>query len=434
MTYMNDCLLEDSALEGLDDQMNNVEFPWIDNDVNQYCGDAHQSDRARLENEQDLDDEENFSSIPTPPRSTSNSYLEAEKDLHDFSWREGFEITLGGGIVTNKNQNIYKRRLICAKGSRYVLGKSRETCSTTRPYRASKITGCKWAISIIASNIAEPGQGKWFTRLGNTPEHNHGAVHASGLSNHRHRARGNEVQVYLKNAITSGIDPKRARSLAYQQFSKNPDGENMFILKDTYNEKYRLRNHGIMYKTPIDIAIFISREGFFFDYECDDYTNAITSLFFAHRDMISILKENHQVLILDSTYRTNMYGLPLFTTVVVTRSGNTILVPHCFMEWEREPNFTWALKVLRNLYIEFRIQEPNVIFHDRDRACINALGSVFPNVPTILCSWHMKMDVEAWIMRAFGYDEDRLSRKAILNPVGQQAMEFFCSIIKSPPE
>ncbi|KAI0991448.1 hypothetical protein K3495_g16739 [Podosphaera aphanis] len=46
----------------------------------------------------------------------------------------------------------------------------------------------------------------------------------------------------------------------------------------------------------------------------------------------------------------------------------------------------------------------------------------------------MKMDVEAWIMRAFGYDEDELSRKAILNPVGQQAMEFFCSIIKSPTE
>ncbi len=46
---VHDCLLEDSALEVLHDQMDNVEFPWIDNDVNQYCGDAHQSDRARLE-------------------------------------------------------------------------------------------------------------------------------------------------------------------------------------------------------------------------------------------------------------------------------------------------------------------------------------------------------------------------------------------------
>ncbi|KAI1005157.1 hypothetical protein K3495_g3062 [Podosphaera aphanis] len=46
----------------------------------------------------------------------------------------------------------------------------------------------------------------------------------------------------------------------------------------------------------------------------------------------------------------------------------------------------------------------------------------------------MKMNVEAWIMRAFGYDEGELSRKAILNPVEQQAMEFFCSIIKSPTE
>ncbi|KAI0997972.1 hypothetical protein K3495_g10219 [Podosphaera aphanis] len=46
----------------------------------------------------------------------------------------------------------------------------------------------------------------------------------------------------------------------------------------------------------------------------------------------------------------------------------------------------------------------------------------------------MKMDVEALIMRAFGYEEDELSRKAILNPNGQQAMESFCSITKSPTE
>ncbi|KAI0996932.1 hypothetical protein K3495_g11250 [Podosphaera aphanis] len=89
------CLLEDSKLQILHEQMDNVEFPWIDNEVNHYCGDAHQSDRARLENEQDLVDEQNFSSIPNPPSSTYNSYPEAEKYLHDFSRREGFEITLG---------------------------------------------------------------------------------------------------------------------------------------------------------------------------------------------------------------------------------------------------------------------------------------------------------------------------------------------------
>ena len=181
--------------------------------------------------------------------------------------------------MKNKNQDVYKRRLICAKGSRRVLGKSRETCSSTQPSRASKFTECKWAISIIASNIAEPSQGKWFIRLGNTPEHNHSAVHASGLANHRRRARNNEVQVYLKNAITSGIDPKRARLLAYQQFAKNSDGENMFTLKDIYNEKDHLIQHDIIYKTPIELAILILEKDFFFNYECDDRTNSKTSLF-----------------------------------------------------------------------------------------------------------------------------------------------------------
>ena len=56
--------------------------------------------------------------------------------------------------------------------------------------------------------------------------------------------------------------------------------------------------------------------------------------------MISILKEKHQVLVLDSTYRTDIYSLPLFTLGVVTPIGIIIPAAHCLKEWEREPNFT----------------------------------------------------------------------------------------------
>ena len=37
----------------------------------------------------------------------------------------------------------------------------------------------------------------------------------------------------------------------------------MFTLKDIYNEKDRLRQHDIIYKTPIELAILILEKDFF---------------------------------------------------------------------------------------------------------------------------------------------------------------------------
>ncbi|RKF81931.1 hypothetical protein GcC1_020025 [Golovinomyces cichoracearum] len=166
-------------------------------------------------------------------------------------------------------------------------------------------------------------------------------------------------------------------------------------------------------------------DNFFWDYEIINENSAITMLFFAHYSVIRILRDNPQVIILDATHGTQKYGLPLFTIIVITRVGTTFPAAHCFTEREAENNFTWAL--------EYEIELPRVIFHDRDRACINALHAIFPTTSTMLCRWHMDTDVRAWLRVAFGEEQDGLY-KSQLNAEGRMAFSSYEKILNATTE
>ena len=50
-------------------------------------------------------------------------------------------------------------------------------------------------------------------------------------------------------------------------------------------------------------------------------------------------------LILDSTYKTNKYRLPLLDMIGVTSTEKTYYVGFAFLESENEENVTWTLEV-----------------------------------------------------------------------------------------
>ena len=52
---------------------------------------------------------------------------------------------------------------------------------------------------------------------------------------------------------------------------------------------------------------------------------------------------------MDSTYKTNLYRMPLFEIVGVTSTYLTYSVGFAFMTSEKEDNFTWALQMLLKL-------------------------------------------------------------------------------------
>lgn len=132
-------------------------------------------------------------------------------------------------------------------------------------------------------------------------------------------------------------------------------------------------------------------------------TGEITHLFFAHRQSIALLQASPEVLLMDSTYKTNRYRLPLFCIVGVTPLKRTFHVAFAFLANECRGDFAWALQGLRRLYGLLKPPGtlPATLITDRDRGLLLAIQEVFPTSGHLLCLWHVNKNVVKRCKRLF---------------------------------
>ena len=118
----------------------------------------------------------------------------------------------------------------------------------------------------------------------------------------------------------------------------------------------------------------------------------IVHLAFFHKESLNLLQWHPEVLVVDSTYKTNWFGLPLFNIFGILSIGKTFYCGGCFMK-EDEPSFTWILQKLELIYLGFshlHSLSPTTIVTDADPAMIAALATVFPDIHHFLCIWHIQ--------------------------------------------
>jgi len=98
----------------------------------------------------------------------------------------------------------------------------------------------------------------------------------------------------------------------------------------------------------------------------------LEDIFFAHLESINMLNTFPTVLVMNSTYKTNMYRMPLFENVGVTSTNMTYFVVFSFLASEKEGNFTWVLEMLVGLFSS-KLNMPKVVITDRwqcsDESC-----------------------------------------------------------------
>jgi hypothetical protein len=116
-----------------------------------------------------------------------------------------------------------------------------------------------------------------------------------------------------------------------------------------------------------------------------DSRGHLTSLFFLYPKARKLWKRNPDVLFLDSTYKTNQFGMPLLNIRGVTDNDMTIQIAICFLYQETEPAYNWALDQLRHVLNKGGIEEPRTIISDREKALINAVSKSFPSTKHTLC-------------------------------------------------
>ncbi|KAH1229382.1 PKS-NRPS hybrid synthetase [Glycine max] len=122
--------------------------------------------------------------------------------------------------------------------------------------------------------------------------------------------------------------------------------------------------------------------------------DVVCDLFWCHPDAVKLCNACHLVFLIDSTYKTNRYRLPLLDIVGVTPTEMTFSAGFAYMEGERVNNLVWALERFRDLFLR-NDRLPVVIVTDRDLALMNVVKVVFPECKNLLCRFHIDKNVKA---------------------------------------
>ncbi|KUF79174.1 hypothetical protein AM588_10000109 [Phytophthora nicotianae] len=215
--------------------------------------------------------------------------------------------------------------------------------------------------------------------------------------------------------------------------------ETSILAKDVANHKRVDRREALASNTPTELLLKqLSTNKFFFKYKVNPETSRLQYLFWSHPGIKQFYKWNSDVLIMDCTYKTNAYDLPLLNIIAMTNMNTVLPIAQCWLSGEKEDDFLWALEQLQCMMTEYAISKPTIIITDRDQACMNALDRSFPDVPSLVCRWHMNRNVLAKTRTLFGQVE-------IENPApGQdkyentvatdQFMELYYDAVESPSE
>ena len=129
-----------------------------------------------------------------------------------------------------------------------------------------------------------------------------------------------------------------------------------------------------------------------YSYRKHEDTKVVKDLFWAHPDALKLINTFPIVFLIDSTYKTNRYRLPLLEIVGVTSTDLTFSAACAYLENERTVNIKWALERFKEL---FEGQMTVAIVTDRDIALLNVVNEVFPRSRHLLCQFHINKNVRA---------------------------------------
>lgn len=190
----------------------------------------------------------------------------------------------------------------------------------------------------------------------------------------------------IVNLYAAGTKPTRILAIL-----RGEDPNCQLIAKDITNitqKSGRDKRGGLS-----SIAFLLSElegDDFYWEKDFDPVTGQITKLFYAHKSCIQELKNNPDLILFDSTYKSNRYKMPLLNIGAVGANNQNISVSVCFLRNEDTEAYSWAMRSLRKMIEKYDIELPLTLITDRELALMNPLEEIFPESRHLLCSWHGK--------------------------------------------
>ncbi|MBW0570386.1 hypothetical protein O181_110101 [Austropuccinia psidii MF-1] len=229
----------------------------------------------------------------------------------------------------------------------------------------------------------------WTLKVKNT-EHSHDTTE-SIMAHPAFRKFNEQETSQIAQMSESLLMPRQIQA----QLCSQREYDRPVILQDIYSQVNKIKKDKLQGRRPINALTDNLKEENFVWSSAGDSEGHITSLFFTHPLAIKLLHGFPHVILMDCTYKTNKYKMPLF--ILLDSAQPTRPFMGLFlMNNETEPSYTWELnqyieKVLNNT----NLVPPPVIVIDRDLALINSLKKLFPDSKFMLCIWNINKDLSA---------------------------------------
>jgi hypothetical protein len=329
----------------------------------------------------------------------------AVEKLQRHARSQGYAITTKKSYKDRKGKgDFFKVKLQCDRSGQSRLlqplksGQERKKVQDIRPI------GCPFGATLRRFPASFQGE-EWRLSIDN-PDHNHEPSSSdSAHPVHRKADRTPEILTIIEDCLDRAVTASDTAIILQKRYpAANITRQDIYnFRKDIYRKLLRGRS-------PIQALLERLRYDGHWDmaYEIDPYTNRVTALWFSLKLNHDLLFHNRDGLIIDATYKTNQYGMPLIDVVGHTGIGSSFFVGFAFVESEDKPTYIWVLEQIKALYDKIEIGCPSVIVTDCDEALIGAFKEVFPAPDTyhLLCVWHVNKAVTTNCKPAFRGRDD----------------------------
>jgi hypothetical protein len=319
-------------------------------------------------------------------------------------------VMIKGRIISRKDDSLQKIWATCDRYSKprvFIL-----IVDKLRPNRGSIKIDCKMHAFIVENGGKDSEKWK-FTVI--RDDHNHFLITEPGShAAIRKMYKDNEFKAKIASHRLAGM---LARHIYTTYEIERP--ETYIIIRDLYNERDKIHREKLGYRSIMGVLVNALSEfndkhkvitgEFFADFQIkyDEREGFLTHLFVFHSLHRKLLMANPKILVLDLTYRTNRYKMPLVNIIGIIPYNKSFFAGSAFIPSERVLDFEYVFKIIKKVYDIAKLSYPTIFVTDGNPHVITAMYRVFPEANYILCIWHVNGNIQTRILPVIRRAYDR---------------------------
>ena len=205
-------------------------------------------------------------------------------------------------------------------------------------------------------------------------------------------------KIALNEKIMNSIQRQFKANIAFAQILSilrldKKEENSMFKSQNIYNAKMKIRRKKLDALTFVQILMKqLNEKNWMFRYDIDE-NDQILILFFNRVFSQKMLKLNSEILIMNCTYKINIYKMSLLIITKQTAINIIFYVTFVFFSQKNEIFYSWTFEQLKELYRLHQIFVSSVIITDCETKLISIMKIVYSKISHLFCVWHINNNV-----------------------------------------